>query len=169
MKVFIVAFFIIMSTASCFQLRVFNLNTFGNSWFDDLPIPSEAEPYNISSVKEQTSKYMEENYPNPALLGFLQSLEDAQLIGFINDARKKKERFEAICNHLKTSIPDVVLLQEVWYRKDYDFLKQCLSGSGYHFSSFDPMCGSNPVSLKKHSNLLILRKYFSLQDVTVEL
>ena len=150
----------ISSTVSGFELTVFNLNTLGNSYFDDLPIPSETEPYNVSSIKEETSKFLEDNYPNPALLfGFTNSLDDAQLVGFINPARKKKERFQGICDHLKNTRPDVVFLQEVWYQKDYNFLKQCLDGSGYQFSDFDPTCGHNPMSQLKCSGLVTLSQF----------
>ena len=63
----------------------------------------------------------------------------------LNYARKKKERFEAICHHLKTNRFDVVFLQEVWFKKDYDRLKTCLEGENYEFSNFDSECGTNPV------------------------
>ena len=38
------------------ELKVFNLNTWGISWFDDEPIVSLEEPYNISSVAETDIK-----------------------------------------------------------------------------------------------------------------
>ena len=34
------------------ELKVFNLNTWGVSWFDDEPIVSLEEPYDISSVAD---------------------------------------------------------------------------------------------------------------------
>ena len=86
-------------------------------------------------------------YPNPAMIAFLKSLLSFQpttWIEMLNYARKKKKRFEAICNHLKTNRFDVVFLQEVWFKKDYDRLKTCLEGI-YEFSNFDSECGTNPV------------------------
>ena len=42
---------------------------------------------------------------------------------------------------------DIVYLQEVWYKKDYDFLKTCLLDAYFFISDFDPECGAgNPVS-----------------------
>ena len=70
-----------------------------------------------------------------------------RLIKMLNPARKKKERFEAICQHLKDNDFDVVFLQEVWFEKDYEFLKECLNGTGYKFSNFDSECGTNSVIL----------------------
>ena len=68
-----------------------------------------------------------------------------RLIAMLNPARKKKERLEAICNHVKANSFDIVFLQEVWFKKDYDRLKTCLVGENYEFSSFDSECGKNPV------------------------
>ena len=70
-----------------------------------------------------------------------------RLIKMLNPARKKKERFEAICQHLKDNDFDVVFLQEVWFEKDYEFLKECLNGTGYTFSNCDSECGTNSVML----------------------
>ena len=42
--------------ATWIELKVFNLNTWGISWFDDEPIVSLEEPYNISSVAETDIK-----------------------------------------------------------------------------------------------------------------
>ena len=78
-------------------------------------------------------------------LKLLLSLQLETLIQMLNPARKKKERFEAICNHLKTNRFDVVFLQEVWFQKDYDRLKSCLEDENYEFSNFDSECGANPV------------------------
>ena len=69
-----------------------------------------------------------------------------QLIAMLNPAKKKKERLEALCDHVKANSFDVVFLQEVWFKKDYDRLKTCLAGENYEFSNFDSECGTNPVS-----------------------
>ena len=37
-------------------LSVFNVNIWGLSYFDDEPIPSSEEPYDIRSVRESTKK-----------------------------------------------------------------------------------------------------------------
>ena len=79
-----------------------------------------------------------------------------QLIAMLNPAKKKKERLEAICDHVKANSFDVVFLQEVWFKKDYDRLKTCLAGESYEFSSFDSECGTNPVSFNNlHSKFQI--------------
>ncbi len=56
---------------------------------------------------------------------------------------------KAILKQFSSERPfDGVTLQEIYYRKDYDFLKDCL-GDSYHFSDFDEDCGAlNPVSTK---------------------
>ena len=118
----------------------------GNSYFEDLPIPSENEPYDVATIKQEIAQFLGQNYPNQRLLGMLPFIQGTQLIEQINPARKKRVRFEALCEHLRKYVPDVVFLQEIWYQKDYDFLQNCLDGSGFYFSKFDPTCGFNPVS-----------------------
>ena len=137
-------FLSILATVSSFELTVFNLNTLGTSYFDDEPTLDQN--YDISSVKKDYVTYLEQNCPNKLLLGLFKLAPAKQMIGLMNPAKKKLERFQGICQHLKNTVPDVVFLQEVWYKKDYDFLKNCLKDYGFHFSEFDPMCGSNPVS-----------------------
>jgi hypothetical protein len=51
----------------------------------------------------------------------------------------------------------VVFLQEVWFKKDYDFLVDCLHHI-YHISDFDPDCAREliPVSSKPEQNRHVL-------------
>ena len=137
-------FLSVLATVSSFELTVFNLNTLGASYFEDGP--TDDQEYDITAIKNDYITFLEQNYANQALLGLFKIFPTAQMIGLMNPAKKKLERFQGICQHLKNTVPDVVFLQEVWYKKDYDFLKDCLKDYGYHFSEFDPMCGSNPVS-----------------------
>ena len=44
---------------------------------------------------------MNASYPNPYLLPLLQILPNTTAIGLLNEARKKRERFDALCKHLK--------------------------------------------------------------------
>ena len=88
---------------------------------------------------------MSDNYPNPKMIDMIRKVPQKHLTEMLNPARKKKERFEAICQHLKNNEFDVVFLQEVWFKQDYEFLKMCLSGTDYSFSNFDSECGTNPV------------------------
>ena len=98
---------------------------------------------------------MKENYPNPTLLTLLglALLAPDSLIPQLNPAQKKKERLEAICEHLETSFLhsknlDVVLMQEIWFRKDYEKIKNCSQTLEYKISNFDSECGRlNPVSI----------------------
>ena len=53
---------------------------------------------------------MSDNYPNPKMIDMIRKVPQKLLIEMLNPARKKKERFEAICQHLKNNEFDVVFL-----------------------------------------------------------
>ena len=47
-------------------------------------------------------QYLNESYPNPIMIPAIQKyVTDNALIGMLNSARKKSERLNSICNHLK--------------------------------------------------------------------
>ena len=47
-------------------------------------------------------QYLSENFPNPVMIPALQFVvNDMDLTGILNSARKKAERLNALCNHLK--------------------------------------------------------------------
>ena len=116
-------------------------------------------------------QYASKNYPNPFMIPALSSPDltpDLFLMGSLNPARKKKARLQATCDFIRYSGPlygcrkitrrkcwicfrasdlDVIHLQEIWYRKDYDFLKDCTMDK-YQASPFDSECGAiNSVRL----------------------
>ena len=41
------------------KLKVFNLNTWGSSYFEDLPIPSNEEPYDVESIRHTLIEVIE--------------------------------------------------------------------------------------------------------------
>ena len=41
------------------KLKVFNLNTWGSSYFEDFPIPSKEEPYDVESVRHTLIEVIE--------------------------------------------------------------------------------------------------------------
>ena len=41
------------------KLNVFNLNTWGSSYFEDLPIPSNEEPYDVESIRHTLIEVIE--------------------------------------------------------------------------------------------------------------
>ena len=108
------------------ELNIFNLNIWGVSYFDDdIPWSSINEKYNITSVRQSfvnvsisylelgsifainvltylKFQYLNESYPNPIMIPAIQKyVTDNALIGMLNSARKKSERLNSICNHLK--------------------------------------------------------------------
>jgi len=54
----------------------------------------------------------------------------------INPSQKKEERLNALCNFLNQEKFDVVFLQELWYKKDHDFVAECTK-QNYHCSKYD--------------------------------
>ena len=74
-----------------------------------------------------------------------------------------------LCNFSNTDF-DVVFLQEVWYKDDYNFLKDCTK-SRYRITKFDEECGRlNPVCFNsdshiysRNSNLKVVN-YFYIDD-----
>ena len=82
------------------SLRVMSLNTWGLTWFKDLPIPSADEPYNVSQVVAAVKSFGGQQAPNQ-LLGLLDLLQPQQLAGLFNPSLKKEIRFNAICDFLK--------------------------------------------------------------------
>ena len=63
-----------------------------------------------------------------------------------------------------------MFLQEVWYRKDYNFLKGCLQNTNYKFSDWDEECGQiNDVLLLNwfisEKSVVENENYFQLTNV----
>ena len=81
-------------------LRVVTLNANGLSWFEDEPIPSAEEPYDIDSVIE-TVMLESLNKPHAVFQDILFSIPKENLIELVNLARKKKSRFQTLCNVIK--------------------------------------------------------------------
>jgi len=140
------------------NLNIFNVNVWALSYFDDLPIPSTSEAFDVDSVRETLTEYLNESYPNPLLLPVLLGLEDASLIGLLNSAKKKQERLSTLCDHIMDQEFDVVFMQEVWFKNDYKFLKQCTRPK-YRITEFDKECGRlNPMTALECSGLVTLVK-----------
>jgi len=152
------------------KLKVFNLNTWGSSYFEDLPIPSNEEPYDVESIRHTLIEYMNASYPNPYLLPLLQILPNTTAIGLLNEARNKRERFDALCKHLKENSFDVIFLQEVWFKKDYRGIKKCTKKQ-YQITKFDKECGRlNPMTFLECSGLVTLvRKPKKLEQKMITL
>ena len=80
-------------------LRVLTLNTHGASWFQDEPIISSKELYDVESMVRDTSL---EAVKKPShFVEVLKSIPNSALPALNNLARKKLKRFEAICAMLK--------------------------------------------------------------------
>jgi len=140
------------------KLDVFNQNVWGLSYFDDFPMPSASEPFDVSSARQSLLGYLNGSYPNPVLIPMFQGLDDARLIGLLNSARKKQERLDALCEHLIEQEFDVAFMQEVWFKDDYNFLKNC-TALKYHISKFDEECGRlNEMTVLECSGLVTLVK-----------
>ena len=76
------------------------MNANGLSWFEDEPIPSAEEPYDIDSVIE-TVMLESLNKPHAVFQDILFSIPKENLIELVNLARKKKSRFQTLCNVIK--------------------------------------------------------------------
>ena len=167
-------------------LNVFNLNTWAVSYFDDFPtqeketfpkisegfeakpsnLDSEVKPFNLTSAVESYLKFGEEFFRKQGFVSFLtfkailrlfQSfIQNDSLLQILNPALKKKERLDALCDHLNKNDFHVVFLQEIWYKHDYEFIKE-RTGKNYLITKFDPQCGStNPMTVLECSGLVTL-------------
>ena len=159
-------------------LNVFNLNTWAVSYFDDFPITEqaqtfpkisenfEAKPFNLSSAVQSYLTFGEEFFRNQGfvsvfkfktivrLLNFF--IQNNSLVQLLNPALKKKERLDALCDHLNENDFHIVFLQEIWYKHDYEFIKKH-TGENYLITKFDPQCGStNPMTVLECSGLVTL-------------
>ena len=90
---------IVFASASAFDIKVFNLNALGNSWFNDKP-NRKSTKYDYQSILDQNTEYLKTNYPNSKIIEKLENL-GSKIISIGNPARKKKERLEALCDYLK--------------------------------------------------------------------
>ena len=81
-------------------LKVFNLNTWALSNFDNYPIPSVEEPYNVSLVRNRYYEFLSENYPNPWLTPAFLGLNDTEVLYGFNPALATKERVDSVCSHI---------------------------------------------------------------------
>ena len=76
--------------------------------------------------------------------------------------KEKKARFEALRNVLACNEYDVALLQELWYRADYDLLKALFPHSSYLSDHYNNATGN--IAPLGCSGLVILSK-FPLEEV----
>ena len=111
-------------------------------------------------------QYSKANFPNLLMSALLFFMPDFILTLILNPARKKQARLEGLCKIIKWSFVhmirygmywmneilayvfsfsqqedknDVVFLQEVWLKKDYDTLRKCTM-TRFYASPFDKEC-----------------------------
>ena len=167
-------------------LNIFNLNTWAVSYFDDFPIQEketspnisedfeaksfnldfEAKPFNLTSAVQSYLTFGEEFFRNQGFVSVFKFksivrllklfIQNNSLVQLLNPALKKKERLDALCDHLNENDFHVVFLQEIWYKHDYEFIKE-QTGKDYLITKFDPQCGStNPMTVLECSGLVTL-------------
>jgi len=128
--------------------RIFNLNVGGLSYFEgerpEVDGDGFADDFDLNTAFESYKSYLAENYPNTDL--FLEA--DAMLAGdpemimaLLHPASAKLARLQGIAEYIKEQKFDAVFLQSVWYRQDYDMIKDCLEDL-YWVSDFDKNCPS---------------------------
>lgn len=124
------------------------MNVGGLSYFEDetpdLNTDGFAEDFDLNTAFESYKTYLNENYPNTDL--FLKAdamLADSPeiIMALLHPAKSKLTRLQAIAEYIKEEKFDAVFLQSVWYRQDYDMLKDCLEDL-YWVSDFDKNCPS---------------------------
>jgi len=135
------------------HLKVITLNAYLASYCD--AGPDDCGDYDTTKVVRKITKYFREHYPNAALdsLFDVQASDESLAVQTYNPALYKAERLSNIGAYLIENHYDVVFLQEVWFRQDYEQLKAMLEDN-YDISAFDDDCGRiNPAH--KDSQLLI--------------
>ena len=136
-----------------FEAKTFNLD-FG------------AKPFNLTSAVQSYLTFGEEFFRNQGFVSVFKFksivrllklfIQNNSLLQLLNPALKKKERLDALCDHLNENDFHVVFLQEIWYKHDYEFIKE-RTGKNYLITKFDPQCGStNPMTVLECSGLVTL-------------
>ena len=85
------------------------MNTWLASWFDDLPIPSAEEPFDVDGAIADFHDFLSDN-PSP-FTDALTALPVEALLALSHPARRKKDRRDALCSILQYAHEITIYLQ----------------------------------------------------------